>query len=197
MKKIIVLLGGNGYIGRELTKAWHDRDKSAQFIVLSRSGNNQLKLPEITNVAVDLTDHGAVDDALPTKFDYIVDLIGRPEKDVILSKKVNDQPAMLMKRLAETHNAKAMGFIGGKLGPKYFLNTKKRLIGDLRQSTVPLAIVEPTLVYGAGRKDQMSRMVPLLRFFGIFNVNMKPVEIHHVVNELLEGLLTVGEEEVK
>lgn len=34
----IVLLGGNGYIGRNVTKNWLKKDSSAEFYVLSRSG---------------------------------------------------------------------------------------------------------------------------------------------------------------
>lgn len=34
----IVLLGGNGYIGRNVTKNWLKKDLSAEFYVLSRSG---------------------------------------------------------------------------------------------------------------------------------------------------------------
>ena len=34
----IVMLGGNGHIGRNVTEQWLQRDPQAQFYVLSRSG---------------------------------------------------------------------------------------------------------------------------------------------------------------
>lgn len=185
----IILIGGNGYIGRALTAAWAATDPSAQFDVLSRSGYNQLDLPQITNCAIDLNDQEAVSAAIPGQFDYIVDLVGKPEKDAVASIAVNDKPALLMKHLAETHHAKAMGFIGGRLGAKSFVTTKRTLIGQLQASSVPLAVVEPTLVYGAGRQDSMTKMVPLLKILGVVIPNMKPVKVDTVVDELLTKLL--------
>ncbi|WP_047999118.1 NAD-dependent epimerase/dehydratase family protein [Lactiplantibacillus herbarum] len=188
----IVLLGGNGYIGRELTRQWHAQDAEAEFWVLSRSGKNQLDLPVIHNYAVDVTDQAAVEAVLPTQVDYIVDLVGRPEKDAELSKQINDAPAMVMQALAEERQICAIGFIGGKLGPKAFLATKQRLIDQLSTSKIPLAYVEPTVVYGADRDDQIAKMVPLLRFAGLFAKNIRPVEVSVVAKKLLDSLLVAG-----
>ncbi len=189
MTSKIILIGGNGYIGRSLTSAWAAIDPSAQFYVLSRSGHNQLEMPQIMNSAIDINDREAVSAEIPDQIDYIVDLVGRPEKDAATSIKVNDKPALLMKFLAETHHAKAMGFIGGRLGAKAFVTTKRTLIGQLQASSVPLAVVEPTLVYGADRQDSMTKMVPLLKIFGAVFPNMKPVKVETVVDELLTKLL--------
>lgn len=98
------------------------KDSSAEFYVLSRSGKNELKDSRIKNIAVDVTSVGAVEAVLPEKIDYIIDFIGRPEKDVDLFKKVNNLPAQVMLRVAEKHRVKAMGFIGGVLGPKSFVS---------------------------------------------------------------------------
>ena len=112
-----------------------------------------MKDSRIKNIAVDVTSVGAVEAVLPEKIDYIIDFIGRPEKDVDLFKKVNNLPAQVMLRVAEKHRVKAMGFIGGVLGPKSFVNGKKLIIESLEKSDIPLAVVEPTIVYGNGRAD--------------------------------------------
>lgn len=189
----IVLLGGNGYIGRELTKNWQQTDSNTEFWILSRSGKNQLTGSKIHNYAVNIADQVAVKAILPDRVDYIVDLIGRPEKDPIASKMVNDNPAHTMETIANAYQVKAMGFIGGKLGPKQFLKTKARLIEQLEKSEIPLAFVEPTLVYGAGRSDSMSKMVPLLNIIGTIIPNMKPVLVDNVVDEFREKLLAAGQ----
>ncbi|MFC6177041.1 NAD-dependent epimerase/dehydratase family protein [Companilactobacillus huachuanensis] len=185
----IVLLGGNGYIGRELTKRWQQTDSDAEFWILSRSGRNQLTGSKIHNYAVNIENLSAVKAILPIEIAYVVDLIGRPEKDPAASKAVNDDPAKMMATIATEYHVQAMGFVGGKLGPKQFLMTKTRIIEQLQKSSVPLAFVEPTLVYGAGRSDSMSKLVPLLKVVGTIIPNMKPVLVDNVVDELREKLL--------
>lgn len=188
MKKI-VLLGGNGYLGRNFTRNWLNHDQDSHFYVLSRSGKNQLLSTAITNCKVDVTDEQAVLAALPDQVDYIVDFIGAPNNDPQRFKKLNQQPAQVMRSVAEKKQVKAMGFVGGILGPKKFTTTKKELIKYLQQSPVPLAYVEPTLVYGAGRRDKMTRNVPLLKFLGIFSRKFKPVLVDDVVENLRKKLV--------
>ena len=187
--KNIVLLGGNGYLGRNFTKDWLDHDKDSHFYVLSRSGQNQLANPAITNIKVDVTDEQAVLNAIPDNIDYIIDFVGAPSNDPQEFEKLNQKPAHVMRAVAEKKNAKAMGFIGSILGPKKFTTVKKELIKYLQASPVPLAYVEPTLVYGAGRKDKMTRNVPVLKFLGIFSAKFKPVLVGDVVEELRQKLI--------
>ncbi len=103
----------------------------------------------------------------------------------------DEQPAHVTRAVAEKRHAKAMGFIGGILGPKKFTTVKKELIAYLQESSVPLAYVEPTLVYGAGRKDKMTRNVPLLKFLGIFSRKFKPVLVGDVVETLRQRLVSL------
>ena len=123
------------------------------------------------------------------KIDYIIDFIGRPEKDVDLFKKVNNLPAQVMLRVAEKHRVKAMGFIGGVLGPKSFVNGKKLIIESLEKSDIPLAVVEPTIVYGNGRADTLAKMVPILKVVGVLVKMLKPVHVDDVANELITQLI--------
>lgn len=186
-------MGGNGYLGRNFTKQWLANEAGeVHFYVLSRSGENQLKNPAITNIKVDVTDQVAVLKSIPERVDYIVDFVGAPNDDPEVFAKLNQQPARVMRAVAQKRQVKAMGFIGGVLGPKKFTQTKKELIHYLQESTVPVAYVEPTLVYGAGRKDKMTRNVPLLKFLGLFSKNFKPVLVGEVVDELRRKLLAAG-----
>lgn len=185
----IVLLGGNGYIGRATTKKWMKKDNKAYFYVVSRSGNNELLGNNIINLKADVSNYQELISILPEKIDYIVDFVGRPEKDPRISDKINTQPALIMKRIAEEKNIAAMGFIGGLLGPKYFLTTKKELIETLKQSNIKLGFVEPTLVYGGNRKDILSKTVPLFKFLEIFSKNMRPIHVELVAQNLVNNIL--------
>lgn len=185
----IVLLGGNGYIGRNVTEAWLAKDPTATFYVVSRSGENALKNAQIHNIAADVTDYEAVSQQLPEQVDYIVDFVGRPESDDATFIEVNDKPAEVMLEIAKAKKVKAMGFIGGRLGPKKFLEGKKRIADQLRASGIRTEVVEPTLVYGNGRSDALAKMVPMFKFLGLFMKNMKPVLVSQVADEMVSKMV--------
>nr|WP_278765527.1 NAD-dependent epimerase/dehydratase family protein [Limosilactobacillus mucosae] len=183
-----VLLGGNGYLGRNVTDHWLKADPQVEFYVVSRSGKNQLQDPRIHNLTADVTDYDAVAKLIPTDVDYIVDFVGAPEKDPEKFKRLNDQPATVMLHLAQSHHVKKMGFIAGSLGPKTFIKGKQQIIKKLQQGGISLAVVSPTLVYGNGRRDDMTRWVPLLKVLGIFNKKFRPVDVNDVANDLIKQL---------
>ncbi len=185
----VVMLGGNGYIGRNVTKKWLEADKDAKFIVVSRSGKNELTDARITNVKADSSSYESVAAVMPEDVDYIVDFVGRPEKDPVEFKKVNDLPADVMLQIAKEKNVKAMGLIGGVLGPKSFIQGKKNIADKLAASGIRTEVVNPTVVYGNGREDSMMKMIPMLKFFGIFSKNMKPVHVDDVANEMVSKML--------
>lgn len=185
----IVLLGGNGYIGRNVTEKWLNADPKAEFVVVSRSGGNALKDDRIKNVTADSSDYESVMAVLPEKVDYILDFVGRPEKDPDKFQKANDMPADVMLRIAKEKNVKAMGFIGGVLGDKAFVQGKRKIADRLKASGIRTEVVNPTLVYGNGRKDAMVKMVPLLKFLGVFSKKLKPVDVNDVADEMTRKMM--------
>ncbi len=187
--KTVVMLGGNGYIGRNVTEKWLEKDQDTQFVVVSRSGKNQLVNARVKNVKGDSSDYESVISVIPETVDYIVDFVGRPEKDPEVFKQVNDIPADVMLRIAKEKNVEAMGFLGGVLGPKSFVKGKKEIADRLKASGIRTEVVSPTVVYGNGRNDSMTKMVPLLKFFGIFVKNMKPVHVNDVADEMVRKMI--------
>lgn len=188
----VVMLGGNGYIGRNTTKAWMAKDPEAVFYVISRSGRNQLQDKRIINIQADVTSSQDIRSKLPEHVDYIVNFVGCaavPKGSNKTLMELNMEPAKVMRSLAEYYHVKAMGAVGGKLGSKEFTASKKAMIDYLKQSSIPAEAVEPTLVIGAGRNDSLTKMAPLLKFFGIFNKNFKPVQVEVVANELVDKML--------
>jgi uncharacterized protein YbjT (DUF2867 family) len=187
----VVMFGGNGYIGRAVSREWLARDAEVRFIVLSGSGKNALTDPRSENRVCDVTDIAAVRAAVPESegADYVVDFVGRPDKDEAAQKAINAAPARVMRQFAEERHALAMGFIGGVLGPKSFVALKAAIVAELQASPVRLAYVNPTLVYGAGRKDSMARMVPLLKVAGVFSKKLRPVRVSTVARQLVDELV--------
>ncbi|BAP86300.1 UDP-glucose 4-epimerase [Paucilactobacillus hokkaidonensis JCM 18461] len=185
----IVLIGGNGYLGRAATQKLLERSNEVTIYVLSRSGNNKLVNQQIINIPIDVGDYHAVKPILPEKIDYVIDFVGCPANDVQELNSINKLPAQTMLKIATDHQVKAMGFIGGILGPKSFTTIKSEIIQMLQKSSIPLVTVEPTLIYGNGRKDSMTKMVPLLKFLGLFSKKFKPVDVNLVADELINKLI--------
>ena len=185
----IVLLGGNGYIGRNVTEKWMKVDPNADFYVVSRSGKNPLSDARIHTIQADVTSYDEVRKLLPSQIDYIVDFVGRPESDPQTFEQVNDKPAQVMLQLAKDKQVKAMGFIGGILGPKKFVDGKKRIAHQLRSSGIRTEIVEPTVVYGNDRSDALAKMVPIFQFFGLFFKQIKPVLVTDLADELVSKMV--------
>ncbi|TGY44278.1 NAD-dependent epimerase/dehydratase family protein [Clostridium sartagoforme] len=186
--KRIVLLGGNGYIGREVTRQWLKKDKNVEFYVISRSGNNKLVDKRIHNLSADVTDYNSVEKVLPKEIDCIIDFVGHPEKDSAELVKINKQPAEVMLEIAEKNNIDKIGFIGGILGPKSFTDIKCDIINMLKLSNKRVEYVEPTVVYGRDRKDALAKMVPVFKVLGVFSKKLKPVHVEDVANELITKL---------
>lgn len=187
----IVLLGGNGYIGRNTAKVWMRKDPDAVFYVVSRSGKNQLEDKRIVNIRADVTSAEDIREKLPEQIDYIVNFIGCaavPKGSAKTLKELNLEPAKGMRHLAESCHVRAMGAVGGKLGSKDFVSSKKEMLDYLKESSIPVEAVQPTLVYGEGRSDSLSKMVPFLKFCGLFSKNMKPVLVTDVANELVDRM---------
>ncbi len=87
----VVLLGGNGYIGRNVTEEWMKKDSQAVFYVVSRSGKNSLEHNCIHNISADVANYSDVASKLPEQIDYIVDFVGRPESGDAAFIQVNDK----------------------------------------------------------------------------------------------------------
>lgn len=51
-----------------------------------------------------------------------------------------------------------------------------------------VVVVNPTLVYGDGRHDALAKIVPLLKFLGLFSKKLRPVTVGTVARELVIGL---------
>ncbi len=165
-----------------------EKDKDMIFYIISRKGNSEIKDDRIINLEADASDYESIVKVLPEKIDYIVNLVGGLEKDREIFNRKNRKPAEVMLKIAEEKNVKAMGFIGGKLEPKEFVEVKRELIEKLSGSRIRLGYVEPTIVYGNGRNDTLAKFIPVFKFLGLFNKNMKPVQVDDVVKELISKL---------
>lgn len=171
----IVFVGGNGYIGRELTKQWLNRDSEAQFYVTSRSDRQEIKDSRVQHIQVDVNDDAAFEKALPDKIDYIVNLT-YGSMDAL--KNIRD--------FAEKHGARAIGNISCNAaipGFEDFVKVKERELQFLQEGKVRVANYELTVAHGADRNDDLLKVVQS----GNFD-ELPPVHVEVVARLLIDRL---------
>lgn len=178
-----VILGGTGYIGRNVTAQWLARDSDVHIYTVSRKGENQLKDPRVTDLVADCKDAAAVKAVLPENVDVIVDLVGG-----LGGADDNVKPAQVTAQIAEELNIPKIGYVGGVLGNKEFVSSKAQAAKLLQDTGRKVTVVQPTLVYGNGRSDGLAKMVWFMYFLGLFSKKCKPVKVDAVAKELLDGL---------
>lgn len=187
----IVLLGGNGYIATAIIQEWEKEDPNAVFYALCRAGKGPLKGANIHYIACNADNLQEVEKCIPADADYMVDCIGVYTSDESRLQQFNVLPAKIMLEAARTHHTRALGYIGGSMGSKAFKESKQQAEKLLQAGPLPVVIESPTLVYGNGRHDAMSRMVPLLKFAGFFNPKLKPVLVTDLARQMVSQLLQV------
>ncbi|ULQ60971.1 NAD(P)H-binding protein [Brucepastera parasyntrophica] len=147
----IVLVGGNGYIGREVTRQWLKRDTDAQLYVTSRSVRQEIKDSRVHHIQADVNDDAAFEKALPGKVDYIVNFT------------VGSMDALkTIRDFAEKHGAKAIGninFNAAVPGLEDFAEMKGNELEFLREGKVRVANYDLTIAYGADRNDDLLKTI--------------------------------------
>lgn len=150
----IVLVGGNGYIGREITRQWLQRDADAQLYVTSRSDRHEIEDPRVHHIQVDVNDAQAFEAALPAQADYIVNL-AYGSMDALRT----------IRDFAENHGAQAIGNISCNAadaalpGFADFAKMKDAELRFLKEGKVRVADYDLTIAYGAGRNDDLSKAI--------------------------------------
>lgn len=173
----IVLVGGNGYIGREITRQWLKRDLEAQLYITSRNDRQEIKDSRIHHIQVDVNDAYAFDKALPEKIDYIVNLT------------YGSADAMkTIREAAEKHGAQAIGNFGvdkAKVSDAFqeFAGMKEHELQILQEGNVRVANYDITIAYGADRSDDLQKAIQA----GAFN-DFPPVHVEVAARQLIDRL---------
>lgn len=174
----VVLLGGNGYIGRGLCAEWSKTHPTMEIYVVSRTKQGLYKSAQVKHIEADVKEIEKISEQLPESIDYIVNLIGKQNNNPIKMELEHRQAATTMLALAEAKKAKAMGLLGTNMGPDAFQQVKRDMRDFLKKSIIPLAYMEVSVVRGGlGRKDKAGKMIWFFEIISLFNREKRPLNM--------------------
>lgn len=185
----IIILGGNGYVGRELTAQWLAHDPRAEFWIVCRSGRNCVENPRVHVIEANARDFKTVESMLPpdTRFTAIVDLVGDTTNMAR-----NVQAAKCTLALAKRHEIARIGYVAGCAGNARYRRTKRTIVQHLRAYDPDVVIINPSIIYGKDRNDALVRLVPMFRRLSRVCPCMAPRTVDDVASELIAGLTPLG-----
>lgn len=168
----IVLIGGNGYVGSEVTKQWLERDKNATFFVVGRHEGNTVNDPRVKFVQQDASDYDALNADLPKDIKYIV-VFTYNNMDIIKN----------VKKLAESHNTEEIGYINATTAPEDFMKMKADELKELQTGSTPVVVVDASAIWGNGRNDDIGKMIKAGKLDA-----MKPINVKIVAELLIDDM---------
>ena len=182
----ILLIGGNGFVGKEFIRL--AANKNINISYLSR---NKIKEAEFESISWIQGDIFSIDDIyIEEKFDVAIHLVGTI-KNKQLYKKLNTESVAKSLQLCSKYNIKKLVYFSAKGGFADYYNSKKNAEQFIEQSTIDYLIVRPGLMYGTNRPSSYFNVIPIKLFatLGIsFFKNVYPLPVSKVVTNVMDTI---------
>lgn len=182
----ILLIGGNGFVGKEFIRLAANRNINISY--LSR---NKIKEAEFESISWIQGDIFSIDDIyIEEKFDVAIHLVGTI-KNKQLYKKLNTESVAKSLQLCSKNNIKKLVYFSAKGGFADYYNSKKNAEQFIEQSTIDYLIVRPGLMYGTNRPSSYFNVIPIKLFatLGIsFFKNVYPLPVSKVVTNVMDTI---------
>lgn len=182
----ILLIGGNGFVGKEFIRLAVNRNINISY--LSRNKINEAEFKSISWIQGDIF---SIDDIyIEEKFDVAIHLVGTI-KNKQLYKKLNTESVAMSLQLCSKYNIKKLVYFSAKGGFADYYNSKKNAEQFIEQSTIDYLIVRPGLMYGTNRPSSYFNVIPIKLFatLGIsFFKNVYPLPVSKVVTNVMDTI---------
>ena len=183
----ILLIGGNGFVGKALINEL--RKKRIKVTYISRSQNYSISKDEATWIQGDIFDIENI--VINEKYDIAIHLIGTIKNKKLYSK-LNTESVTQTIKLCQKLNINKLIYFSANGGFKQYLESKhngEKLVVD---SKLNYLIIRPGLMYGKERLTSYFNTLPI-KFFSKLGIpffkNVYPLPVEKVAKTVIKAIL--------
>ena len=183
----ILLIGGNGFVGKVLIKEFKQYNVKVSY--LSRSQNYYISKDEAIWIQGDIFDIENI--VINEKYDIAIHLIGTIKNKKLYSK-LNTESVAQTIELCQKHNINKLAYFSANGGFKRYLESKHAGEVLVKDSKLDYLIVRPGLMYGKDRFSSYFNILPIKLFskLGItFFKNVYPLPVEKVAESIVKTIL--------
>ena len=182
----ILLIGGNGFVGKALINEL--RKKRIKVTYISRSQNYSISKDEATWIQGDIFD---IENIITNeKYDIAIHLIGTIKNKKLYSKLNTESVAQTIK-LCQKQNINKLVYLSANGGFKRYLESKRNGEKLVVDSKLNYLIIRPGLMYGKERFTSYFNILPI-KFFSKLGIpffkNVYPLPVEKVARSVVKGI---------
>ena len=183
----ILLIGGNGFVGKALINEL--RKKRIKVTYISRSQNYSISKDEATWLQGDIFDIENI--VINEKYDIAIHLIGTIKNKKLYSK-LNTESVTQTIKLCQKLNINKLIYFSANGGFKQYLESKRNGEKLVVNSKLNYLIVRPGLMYGKDRFSSYFNILPI-KFFSKLGItffkNVYPLPVEKVAESVVKAIL--------
>ena len=183
----IVLIGGNGFVGKALIKEFKKYNVKVSY--LSRSQNHSISKDEANWIQGDIFNSENI--ITNEKYDIAIHLIGTIKNKKLYSK-LNTESVAQTIELCQKHNINKLAYFSANGGFKQYLESKRNGEKLLVDSKLNYLIIRPGLMYGKERLTSYFNILPI-KFFSKLGIpffkNVYPLPVDKVAKTVVKTIL--------
>ena len=182
----ILLIGGNGFVGKALIKEFKKYNVKVSY--LSRSQNHSISKDEANWIQGDIFNSENI--ITNEKYDIAIHLIGTIKNKKLYSKLNTESVAQTIK-LCQKQNINKLVYFSANGGFKQYIESKRNGEKLVVNSKLDYLIVRPGLMYGKERLTSYFNILPI-KFFSKLGIpffkNVYPLPVEKIARAVVKGI---------
>ena len=182
----ILLIGGNGFVGKALIKEFKKYNVKVSY--LSRSQNHSISKDEANWIQGDIFNSENI--ITNEKYDIAIHLIGTIKNKKLYSK-LNTESVTQTIKLCQKQNINKLVYFSANGGFKQYIESKRNGEKLVVDSKLDYLIVRPGLMYGKERCTSYFNILPI-KFFSKLGIpffkNVYPLPVEKVARSVVKGI---------